>query len=166
MLLGALLAWWEVGESSSPWSYGVFVVCAFLVVAGLIPYAELRQSSRSVLVDRTLGVIEVRQRNWLLQERAFVYSLSRFNRVRSLLTPGRWPKVQVQLLEKEVGCALVVVSYSPASGARDFFSLPSYAEPEMAGQLRQQLAKYLGFPDLGYMGNLWYLPTSTPDRGG
>jgi len=120
-------------------------------------YAELLRRSLRVDIELATGLIKMQRRNWrwgLVRES---YLLGRFGRVRSIFAMrGKYPKVRVELVEREHLRALTLAVFSPES----YFHDP---EPEAAEQLRQEIASFTGMPDGGYEGVRFPMRASVSD---
>lgn len=129
----------------------------FASVGVMFAYAELLRRSLRVDIDRATGLIEIQRRNWRWGLVRKSYLLSRFGRVRSIFAlRGKYPKIRVELVEREHLRALTLAVFSPGSYFHD-------QEPEAAGQLRQEIADFTGMPDGGYEGVQFPMRASVSD---
>lgn len=131
--------------------------CFFASIALLFCYAELLRCSVRADVDVVASVVMIQRRNWLWQRVCNNYSLGRFGRVRSIFAMrGKYPKVRVELVERENTCTLTLAEFSPESYFSD-------AEPQAAAWLRKNISAFTGLMDSGFEGVERPFPTSKPD---
>lgn len=137
----------------------------FCISLGLVAaYGEAIRRSRVVVVDVPNGIVFVRRRSWLWQERCERYSLARFGRVRSIVgNIGKHNSVHVDLIERESGSALTLALYSPSSDAKSFMDIPTDREPWAAAELRREIARETGLIDSGFEGNQFPPPRAKVD---
>ncbi|MBL8429538.1 MAG: hypothetical protein JNJ95_06585 [Dechloromonas sp.] len=131
--------------------------CLFASIGLLFCYAELLRCSVRADVDVVSRVVTVQRRNWLWQQVRNKYSLGRFGRVRSIFAMrGKYPKVRVELVERENACTLTLAEYTPESYFSDF-------EPQAAARLRKNVSVFTGLMDSGFEGVKRPFPKSKPD---
>ena len=131
--------------------------CIFTSVGVLFAYAEMMRRSFQVEIDRDMGGVKIQRRNWRSRLIREIYTLERFNRVRSIFAMcGKYPKVRVELVEGKDSRALTLAVLTPKSYLSDY-------EPDEAARLRREIVELTDLIDSGFEGVMVPLLPSSPD---
>lgn len=117
----------------------------------------MMRRSFQVEIDRDMGGVKIQRRNWRWRLIREIYTLERFNRVRSIFAMRDYPSPQpIQPGPWGTFRALTLAVLTPKSYLSDY-------EPDEAARLRREIVELTDLIDSGFEGVTVPLLPSSPD---